>query len=64
MLVRLSIASLSAMFYCLWVRPGACPRVEYLKGVRLGLALALTADIRLGWKGLAGTNSLAYYENP
>jgi hypothetical protein len=22
------------------------------------------AKIRLGWKGLPGTNTLAYYENP
>jgi hypothetical protein len=38
---------------------GAYPRVEHLKG-RL---LASPINIRLGWKGLAGTNSLAYYEN-
>jgi hypothetical protein len=25
---------------------------------------ALPADIRLGWKGLPGTYTLAYYENP
>ncbi len=25
--------------------------------------LALPANIRLGWKGLVGTNTLAYYEN-
>jgi hypothetical protein len=25
--------------------------------------LALSADIRLGWKGLPGTNNPAYYEN-
>jgi hypothetical protein len=24
--------------------------------------LALPADIRLGWNGLSGTNTLAYYE--
>jgi hypothetical protein len=28
------------------------------------LGPALLANIRLGWKGLPGTNNLAYYENP
>ncbi len=27
-------------------------------------ALAFPANIRLGWKGLPGTNTLAYYEKP
>jgi len=44
------------------VRPEAYPRVEHLKGASLGYALALPANIRLGWKGLPGTNALAYYE--
>jgi hypothetical protein len=26
--------------------------------------LALPTNTRLGWKGLPGTNTLAYYENP
>jgi hypothetical protein len=26
--------------------------------------LALPTNIRLGWKGLPGTNALGYYENP
>jgi hypothetical protein len=26
--------------------------------------LASPTNIRLGWKGLPGTNTLAYYENP
>jgi hypothetical protein len=30
----------------------ACPRVE-----------PLPANIRLGWRGLPGTNDLAYYKN-
>jgi hypothetical protein len=38
--------------------------VEHLKGASLGQALALPANIRLGWKGLPGTNTLAYYKNP
>jgi hypothetical protein len=44
------------------VRPGAYPRVEHLKGASLGWAPALLANIRLGWKGFPGTNTLAYYE--
>ncbi len=57
MLECLSLASLSrTTFQCLWVRPGASPRVEHL-------APALPANIRLGWKGLPGTNTLAFYEN-
>ncbi len=44
------------------VRPGAYPRVEHLQGALLGEALALPAIIRLGWKGLPVTNTLAYYE--
>jgi len=35
--------------------------VEQLKGATIGLALALPANIRLGWKGLPGTNILAFY---
>jgi hypothetical protein len=26
--------------------------------------LALSTNIRLGWRGLPGTNTLAYYDNP
>ncbi len=29
----------------------------------LGRLLASPTNIRLGWKGLPGTNTLAYYEN-
>jgi hypothetical protein len=29
----------------------------------LGRLLALSEKIRLGWKGLTRTNTLAYYEN-
>jgi hypothetical protein len=36
--------------------------MEYLKVASLGKAPALPANLRLGWKGLTGTNSLAYYE--
>jgi hypothetical protein len=30
----------------------------------LGKTLSLPVNIRLGWKGLSGTNTLAYYKNP
>ncbi len=33
-----------------------------MKGASLRYAPALPANIRLGWKGLPGTNALAYYE--
>jgi len=38
---------------------GAYPRVEHL----IGTSLILLANIRLGWKGLPGTNSKAYYKH-
>ncbi len=44
-------------------KEGAYPRVESLKGTSLGYDLALTANIRLAWKGIPGTNTLAYYDN-
>ncbi len=34
-----------------------------MKGAPLEQAPALLANIRLSWKGLPGTNTLAYYEN-
>ncbi len=58
------MASLSSLVNCLWARPGAYPRVEYLKGASLGPSPALPANTRLNWKGLPGTNTLAYYGNP
>jgi hypothetical protein len=60
----LSLSSLSSLVQCYWVRPGAYPRVEHLKVASHGKTLALSANIRLGWKGLPGTNTLAYYKNP
>ncbi len=33
------------------------------KGALLGQTPALPTNIRLGWKGLPGTNTQAYYEN-
>jgi hypothetical protein len=47
----------------LWIRPGAYPRGEQLKGVSLGQAVALLANIKIGWKGLPGTSNLAHYEH-
>jgi hypothetical protein len=41
----------SLMFVC---KARSLPRVEHLKGVSLGYAPALPANIRLGWKGLPG----------
>jgi hypothetical protein len=57
----LSLASLSCIVLCLWIRSWAYPRVEHLKGASLGYAPALPTNIRLGWNGLPGTNTLAYY---
>jgi hypothetical protein len=37
--------------------------VEPLKGALLGFAPGLPANIRLGWKGLPGTNILVSYED-
>jgi hypothetical protein len=37
--------------------------VEQLKGASLSSALALLENIGLGWKGLPGTNTLAYYKH-
>jgi hypothetical protein len=40
------------------------PDVKHLTGDPLcGRPLAFTTNIRLGWKGLPGTNTLPYYEN-
>jgi len=58
----LSLASLSSLVLSLWVRPGAYPGVVHLKGAAIGLAPALPTNIRL--RGLTGTNTPAYYENP
>jgi hypothetical protein len=38
--------------------------VKKLSGAALwGRLLALPTNIRLGWKGLPGTNTLAYFKN-
>jgi hypothetical protein len=43
------------MIQCLWVSPGAYPRVKQEKH-----ALASRANIRRGWKGFLWINALAY----
>ncbi len=37
--------------------------MEHLKGASLGWTQALLTKIRIGWKGLLGTYTLAYYAN-
>jgi len=59
----LSLARLSTLLYCLWVRLGAYPRVEHRKDAPLRLAVALLANNRLGWSGFQRANTLAYYKN-
>ncbi len=40
-------------------------RVKHLSGALLwGRLLVLPTNTRLGWKGLPGKNTLAYYGNP
>ncbi len=46
----------------MWVRPGAYPKLEHQEVASLGKSPALPTNIRLDWRGLAGTNTLAYYE--
>jgi len=59
----LSLVSLSSLVYCLWARQGAYPIAEHMKDSSVGLAPALPTNIKLGWKGLPGANTLAYYKN-
>ena len=57
------ISSLSSLVYCLRVRPEP-NRMKHLSGAPLyGRLLASPTNTRLGWKGLPGINTLAYYEN-
>jgi len=43
-------------------RRGASRGVEHMKGASLAEVPRIPANIRLGWKGFPGTNTLAYYE--
>jgi len=46
-------------------KAGAYPRVKHLSGAPpKGRPLDFPMNIRLGWIGLPGTNTLACYENP
>jgi len=59
----MSLAGLSSLVYCVQVRPKPT-QVNHLSGALLKVRLlALTTNIRLGWKGLPGAYTLAYYEN-
>ncbi len=45
----LSLESLSSIVQCLWVRPGAYPKMEHMKGALFGLFQAMqTRFIKLG----------------
>jgi hypothetical protein len=47
----------------MFVRPEPIT-VEHLSGtLLLGRLLTLSTNLRLGWKGLTGTNTLAYYKH-
>jgi hypothetical protein len=43
--------------------PGVCPGVEHLKDGSIRQLLFSPANIRVGRKALARTNTLAYYKN-
>jgi hypothetical protein len=43
-----------------YLRKRACQILEHLKGVPFRKAPALLANNILGWKGLPGTNNIAY----
>jgi hypothetical protein len=49
------------MFAC---KARAYPSEAPFRCSTLGCPPALPANFRLGWKGLPGTNTLAYCENP
>ncbi len=57
------MAIFSSIVYCLWVRTEAYPSAEHMKSALPEQALALSSNIRLGWKSLPGKNTVAYYEN-
>ncbi len=44
-------------------KAGAYSRIVHQRCTSLGQSLALLTNIRLGWKGLPGTNSRAYYKH-
>jgi hypothetical protein len=46
----------------MFVRPVAYNRVELSLGASLRLAIAINDNVRLGWTGLPGTKTPAYYK--
>ncbi len=44
-------------------KTGAYSRVEHMKGASLWQALTLPTHIRLGWKGLPGTNTSLFQKS-
>jgi hypothetical protein len=59
-----TLAGFLSLLKCFWVRAGAYPRVKHKNCASLGWALVLPPNIILGWRGLPGTNTQAYYKNP
>jgi hypothetical protein len=57
----LSLTGLRRPAYCLWERLATYVKVETLKGSSPGEAPALLPSSVLFWKGLQGTNTLAYF---
>ncbi len=58
----LSTESISSLVLCLWVRLEPIQVNHYLVAPLQGRILALPTNIRLGWKGLLATNTLAYFD--
>jgi hypothetical protein len=58
----MSLASLSSLVYFLQVSSEPT-RVKHLQMLHSKVGSWLHTNIRLGWKGLSGSNTLAYYEN-
>jgi hypothetical protein len=59
-IIMLSVIILSVIMLSVLMLSVIRLSVVMLKVVLHGCALALLASIRLGWKGLPGTNTLAY----
>jgi hypothetical protein len=59
-----SLATLKSLMQSLQVGPGACI-LKLITTVIYGFhnKLVFVLNTRLGWKGLPGTNTLAYYGN-
>jgi hypothetical protein len=60
--IGLFLARLSSLVQCLRVRQGYYPKGEQLTVAPLEWTLALFTYITLGWKGMRGTNTLAFYD--